>query len=191
VWPVAPFDSPRLTLPFLRDPAVRLSARPLTIVRALAIGAVTGGVASLVVPVAAALIVGGVVAAGLLLPWARVVATVAGLAFIVAGAVNVVRGQQVHHYLPGSNWAGSFVHAGNLIWLGVVLLLADGVITAFGLRPKRPLGRRSKRARPPDGSDGAGAEGEREEGAGAPDSDLEPASEPSDDALTPTGGAAR
>jgi hypothetical protein len=178
VWPVAPFDSPRLTLPFFRDPAVPLSARPLTILRALVIGGVTGVVASLVVPVDAALVVGGLVAAGLLLPWARVVATVAGLAFIVAGAVNVVRGQQVHHYLPGSNWAGFFVHAGNLIWLGVVLLLADGVITAFGLRPKKPLRRGSKRARPPEGSDGAGAETEKEEGTGAQDSDLEPASEP-------------
>ena len=62
-----------------------------------------------------------------LVPWARAVATVGGVAFIVAGCINVVQGQNVHHYLPGSNWAGSFVHAGNLIWLGVVLLLADAV----------------------------------------------------------------
>jgi hypothetical protein len=147
VWPAAPFDAPKLTLPFFRDPAVKLSGRPLTILRALLIGAVTGGVAWLVVPGAAALAIGGIVAAGLLLPWVRVVATVGAVGFIVAGALNVVQGQRVHHYLPGSNWAGSFVHAGNLIWIGVVLLLADGVITAFGLRTKRPLSRRAKRAK--------------------------------------------
>ena len=66
----------------------------------------------------------------------------AAIACIVAGAINVVQGQNVHHYLPGSNWAGSFVHAGNLIWLGVVLLLADGVISGLGLRVAKPLRRR-------------------------------------------------
>jgi hypothetical protein len=103
-----------------------------------------------VVPGAAALVVGALVAAGLLLPWARVVATVGAVAFIVAGALNVIRGQQVHHYLTDPNWAGTFVNAGNLIWIGVVLLLADGIITAFGLRTKKPLRRRAVRA----GNDG-------------------------------------
>jgi len=68
-----------------------------------------------------------------------------------------------------------------------VLLLADGVITAFGLRPKKLLRRGSKRARPPEGSDGAGAATEKAEGAGAQDADLEPAAEANDDAMTPTG----
>ena len=69
-----------------------------------------------------------------------------GIAFVVAGCINVVQGQNVHHYLPGSNWAGSFVHAGNLIWVGVALLLADAVISGLGLRVKKPLGRRAMRA---------------------------------------------
>ena len=69
---------------------------------------------------------------GLLVPWARVLASVAGVACIVAGSVNVVQGQNVHHYLSGSNWAASFVNAGNLVWLGVVLLLADAVISGAG-----------------------------------------------------------
>ncbi len=157
VWPESPFDSPALTVPALRDPAVHLSTGPRTIVRALLIGVVTAAVTSLVISGVAALAVGVVVVAGLLLPWARVVATVGALAFIVAGALNVIRGQQVHHYAPGSDWAGSFVHAGNLVWIGVALLLADGVITAFGLRTAPPLGRRALRAgagRP--GSDGEG-----------------------------------
>jgi hypothetical protein len=84
---------------------------------------------------------------GLLVPWARALPSVAGIAAIVAGAINVVQGQHVHQYLPGSNWAGSFVNAGNLIWLGVVLLVADGVISALGLRVPKPLGRRKLRAR--------------------------------------------
>jgi hypothetical protein len=52
----------------------------------------------------------------------------------------------VHHYLPGSNWAGSFVNAGNLIWIGVVLLLADAVISGLALRVPKPLWRRRFRA---------------------------------------------
>jgi hypothetical protein len=65
-----------------------------------------------------------------------VLPAVAGIGFVVAGCLNVVLGQYRHHYLPGSNWAGSFVHAGNLVWLGVVLLLADAVIAAFAYRPR-------------------------------------------------------
>ena len=170
-WAATPFDSPALTLPFLRDPAVRLSARPLTFLRSIVIGAVTAGVASLVLPGGAALAVGGVVVAGLLLPWVRVVATVGGLGFIVAGAVHVIRGQEIHHYAPGSDWAGSFVHAGNLVWIGVALLLADGVITAFGLRTKRLRGRRALRAgrggeAGPGGAGGAGGPGGPDGGGG-------------------------
>jgi hypothetical protein len=164
IWPAAPFDSPALTLPVLRDPAVSLSARPMTVLRALLIGGVTAGVASLVLSGAAALVVGAVVAVGLLLPWARVVATVGALAFIIAGVLNVIRGQQVHHYLPGSDWAGTFGHAGNLVWIGVTLLLADAVITAFGLRTKKPLRRRAVRA-------GAGGPNGRDGEDGAPGAD--------------------
>jgi hypothetical protein len=74
------------------------------------------------------------------------VATVGGIAFVVAGALNVVQGQRVHHFLAGANWPGFFVHAGNLIWLGVVLLLADAVVSGLGLRSDKPLGRRATRA---------------------------------------------
>ena len=55
----------------------------------------------------------------------------------------------MHHYLSGSNWAGSFVNAGNLIWLGVVLLLADAVISGLGLRVAKPVRRRALRAGAP------------------------------------------
>jgi arabinofuranan 3-O-arabinosyltransferase len=170
VWPAVPFDSPTLTLPFRRDPAVSLSSRPPAVLRAVFIGLVTAGVTALVLPGAAALAVGAVVAVGLVLPWARVVATVGALAFIVAGALNVIRGQQVHHYLPGSNWDGSFVHAGNLVWIGVALLLADAVITAFGLRLPKPLRRQAVRAGPGDAS-GAGVAAE----PGEPAEPVDPA----------------
>jgi hypothetical protein len=57
--------------------------------------------------------------------------------FVAAGCLAVITGQAAHHYLPGSNWAGSFVGAGNLIWVGIVLLLADAVIVSAGTRPPR------------------------------------------------------
>ncbi len=145
--PGAPFDATQLALPTSADRSAGERPRGVWLfVRSLLIGAVTGGVALLVVPPLAGLAVGVVVTAGLLVPWLRAVATVGGVAFIVAGCLNVVRGQQVHHYMPGSNWDGSFVNAGNLIWLGAVLLLADAVISAFGWRLKKPLGGRALRA---------------------------------------------
>ena len=142
-----PFDPPALTLPVFRDKAAERRGGWVRFPRALVIGAVTGGVAALVVPLTAALVVAALVAIGLVLPWGCAVATVAGVAAIVAGCLNVVRGQAVHHFLPGSNWDGSFLNADNLILLGLVLLLADAVISAFGLRLSKPLrGRRALRA---------------------------------------------
>jgi hypothetical protein len=105
---------------------------------AVLLGLITGAAAAGVTSVR---IGGGVallVIAGLLIPWVRWLAALGGVGFIVTGCVNVVRGQQVHHYLPGSNWAGSFVGAGNHIWIGVVLLLADAVIVSAGARSPRP-----------------------------------------------------
>ena len=151
--PNRPFDLPALALPIASPPApsgtsVSGGSWPWwwRIVRAVLIGAATGGVALLVARPLAGLVVGAIVAVGLLVPWLRAAATVAGVAAIVAGCLNLVEGQRVHHYLPGSNWAGSFVNAGNLIWLGVVLLLADAVISSFGLRVPKPRSRRSFRA---------------------------------------------
>ena len=147
--PATPFDSPALTLPAFRDTSgVGEPYRwRLRIPRALLVGAVTGGVAALVTPLTAALVVAGLVAIGLILPWLRALATIAAVAAIVAGCLNVVRGQAVHHFLPGSNWDGSFLNADNLILLGLVLLLADAAISAFGLRVPKPLRRRALRAR--------------------------------------------
>ncbi len=147
--PGSPFDAATLAWPGAPPPKEERQRGWLRFPRALLIGALTGGVAALVVAPVAALVVAGVVILGLLVPWARAVATVGGIAFVVAGCVNVVQGQNVHHYLPGSDWAGSFVHAGNLIWVGVVLLLADAVISGLGLRVKKPLGRRATRAGTP------------------------------------------
>jgi len=144
--PAVPFDAPALAMPYTPPPKGQRPRGWLRFPRALLIGAVTGGVAALVTPPRAGLVVAGVVTLGLLVPWARAVATVGAVALVVAGCINVVQGQNVHHYLPGSNWAGSFVHAGNLIWLGVVLLLADAVISGLGLRARKPLGRRALRA---------------------------------------------
>jgi hypothetical protein len=112
----------------------------------LVIGALSGGVALLVAPPSAALVVAVLVALGLVVPWARAAAVIGGVGFIVAGCLNVVQGQRVHHYLPGSNWAGFFVHAGNLIWIGIVLLVADAVISSVGLRVRKPVRRRALRA---------------------------------------------
>ena len=154
--PSDPFDAPALTLPYSIP---RLGERRrgwARFPRALLIGAFTGGVALLVAP-RAGLLVGALVAVGLLLPWARAVAVIGGVGFIVAGALNVVQGQRVHHYLPGSNWAGSFVHAGNLIWVGIVLLVADAAISSFGQRVAKPLGFRALRAVPGGAIAAAGA----------------------------------
>ncbi len=151
--PSDPFDAPTLTLPYTVPSLGERRRGWARFPRALALGALSGAVALLVAAPWAALAVAVLVAIGLVFPWARAAATIGGIAFIVAGCLNVVQGQRVHHYLPGSNWAGSFVHAGNLIWVGIVLLVADAAISSFGLRVAKPLGHRALRAVPA----GAGA----------------------------------
>jgi hypothetical protein len=147
--PAVPFDAAVLALPGAPAPKEQRQRGWLRFPRALIIGVVCGAAALLVTPPAMGLVVAAVVTLGLLVPWTRAIASVAGIACIVAGAINVVQGQNVHHYLSGSNWAASFVNAGNLIWLGVVLLLADAVISALGLRVAKPLRRRDLRAGAP------------------------------------------
>ena len=144
--PAVPFDAAVLAFPGAPPPKEQRQRGWLRFPRALLIGVVTGGVAWLVTPPLAALVVAGVVTLGLLVPWARAIASVGAIAAIVAGAGNVVQGQHVHHYLAGSNWAASFLNAGKLIWLGVVLLLADAVISGLGLRVGKPVRRRKLRA---------------------------------------------
>jgi hypothetical protein len=146
--PSDPFDAPSLTLPYSVPSLGEPRRGWLRFPRALVLGAATGGVALIVAPPLAALAVGVLVALGLVLPWARAAAVIAGIAFVVAGCLNVVEGQRVHHYLSGSNWDGFFVHAGNMIWIGVVLLVADAMISSFGLRVRKPLRRRELRAVP-------------------------------------------
>jgi MFS family permease len=99
---------------------------------------VVGVTAAVVTSLAAGLVVAAVVAAGLLFARARarVVAVLGALGFILAGCLGVITGQAAHHYLPGSNWAGSFVHASNLIWIGLALLLADAVIVSVAGRSR-------------------------------------------------------
>ena len=140
---------PHLDLALLAPPKEERQRGWLRVPRALIIGAVTAGVAALVVSGPAALVVGALVALGLVVPWARVVAPWEESPSSSPAAPTWSQGQNVHNYLPGANWAGTFVQAGNLIWLGVVLLLADAVITGFGLRLNKPLGRRKLRAGDP------------------------------------------
>ena len=154
--PAVPFDAAVLALPGAPAPKAQRQRGWLRFPRALLIGAVCGAAALLVTPPLAGLVVAAAVVLGLLVPWARALASVAGIACIVAGSINVVQGQNVHHFLSGSNWDTAFVNTGNLIWLGAVLLLADGVISALGLRVAKPLRRGRLRARarsdvlPPD-----------------------------------------
>lgn len=144
--PAVPFDAAVLAFPGAPAPKDQRQRGWLRFPRALLIGAVSGAAALLVTPPLAGLVVAAAVTLGLLVPWARAIASVGGIACIVAGSVNVVQGQNVHHYLAGSNWAASFVNAGKLIWLGVVLLVADAVISGLGLRVRKPLRRRKLRA---------------------------------------------
>jgi hypothetical protein len=105
---------------------------------AVLLGLVTGLLASGVTSLRVGAGIAVLVTAGLLIPWVRWIAALGAVGFITAGCLNVIRGQAVHHFLPGSNWPGSFVAAGNRIWLGVVLLLADAVIVSAGARSPRP-----------------------------------------------------
>ncbi|HEY3844949.1 MAG TPA: alpha-(1-_3)-arabinofuranosyltransferase family protein [Acidimicrobiales bacterium] len=127
-------DRPRLELPtgWRRDAAPR--SWPVTV----GLGVVTGLAASTVTSGAAGALVAALVIAGLQLPVTRWIARLGALGFIVAGGLGVITGQATHHYLPGSNWAGSFVNAGDQIWVGIVLLLADAVVVSAATRSLAP-----------------------------------------------------
>jgi hypothetical protein len=100
-------------------------------VLAVGLGLLSGLLAAGVTSAGAGLLVAALVVLGLLIPRTRIISTVGGLVFVVLGCLEVIIGQAAHHYLPGSDWAGSFVHQGNLIWFGLVLLLADAVMVSF------------------------------------------------------------
>jgi hypothetical protein len=147
------WSAPHLTLPFLLAPGTAHPARRRWTgwLVVLAIGLVTGAAAAGVTSARAGLLVAALVVLGLFVPRTRVLSAFAGVGFVVAGCVNVLLGQAHHHYLPGSNWAGSFVHEGNLIWFGLVLLLADAVMMGFSAagRPRRPAPRATGEPSPP------------------------------------------
>jgi arabinofuranan 3-O-arabinosyltransferase len=132
--PTAPADGqPELQL------LHRGGGRRLVWWKAALTGVAAGLVALALTPWWAGLAVAVVVCGSLLLPPVRWIATLGAIGFVVAGAASVVVGQIMHHYLPGSNWPASFVPSGNLIWLGVVLLVADAVIVgAPGDAPDAP-----------------------------------------------------
>jgi hypothetical protein len=146
--PAVPFDAALLSWPGAPTPKPQRQRGWLRFPRAIVIGAACGAAALFVTPPLAGLVVAVAVILGLLVPWTRAISSAAGVAAIAAGSINVVQGQNVHHYLAGSNWDASFIHAGNLIWLGAVLLLADGVIAALSRRVPKPLRRGRLRARP-------------------------------------------
>jgi arabinofuranan 3-O-arabinosyltransferase len=130
------------------DVTHRRDGRQVAWWKAALTGVVAGLVAAAVTPWWVALAVAVIVCASLLWRPVRWVATLGAVGFVVAGCVNVVSRQITHHYLPGSNWAGTFVTAGNLIWIGMILLLADAMIVV--MRTAGP-------ASAVDGPDGAGA----------------------------------
>jgi arabinofuranan 3-O-arabinosyltransferase len=120
--PLPPDDGPTLDVTHRRD------GRHVAWWKAALTGVVAGLIAAAVTPLLVALAVAVIVCASLLFRPVRWVATLGAIGFVVAGCVNVVFRQITHHYLPGSNWPGTFITAGNLIWVGMVLLLADAMI---------------------------------------------------------------
>jgi hypothetical protein len=110
----------------------------VSLLRSIGFAAITGLVAASVTTLATGLIVAVVIIAGLWVRQGRWIAMAGGFGFITAGALSVIFGQAAHHYLPGSNWAGSFVSSGNLILAGTVLLVADAVMVIAAERTPRP-----------------------------------------------------
>jgi hypothetical protein len=125
-------DDPKLDL-YLSDYSPTTSLR-----RSIGLGLITGLVAASVTTVATGAIVALLIVAGSQVRQIRWITMAGGFGFITAGGLSVVLGQAAHHYLPGSNWAGSFVSSGNLILAGTVLLLADAVMVIAGERTPQP-----------------------------------------------------
>jgi arabinofuranan 3-O-arabinosyltransferase len=125
-------EGPKLDV-YLSDYSPTTSLR-----RSIGLGLLVGLVAASVTTVATGAIVALLMVAGLQIRQIRWITMAGGFGFITAGGLSVVLGQAAHHYLPGSNWAGSFVSSGNLILAGTVLLVADAVMVIAGDRTQRP-----------------------------------------------------
>ncbi len=90
---------------------------------------------------------GVLVALGLVLPWARAAGRRSrGSRSSSPAASTWSRGSGSTTTCRARTGTAFFVHAGNLIWIGVVLLVADAVISSFGLRVRKPVRRRELQA---------------------------------------------
>ena len=97
-------------------------------------GLVAGAISSPLIGLAA----GVAIAAALFVPQVRAVTSVVAVGLLVAAGVTVVLGQ-AHHPVPESaDWPSAYESAAVLVWMAVVFLGADGLMTPPRARAARP-----------------------------------------------------
>lgn len=123
----APDDDDDEIAPVLANPLVAVGERPrvLTVVGgALAVGIVGALVSRWWVGLVAAALVALVA----VVPRARFLVSLGAPVALASAALYVIVQQYRHDYVADLDWPGRFTAVNNLVWLAVILLLADAVI---------------------------------------------------------------
>jgi hypothetical protein len=125
--------------PVLSSPLTSGDRRPpvwaigvISILTGLVAGAITSP------PIGAATAVA--TAAALALRWLRGILTLAAVGLVVAAAASVVVGQALHAIPESSNWPTAYDTAGLLVWMAVVALGADAVVSTARRWREEPPG---------------------------------------------------
>ena len=79
-------------------------------------------------------------AAAVALKWLRGIVTLAAVGLFIVGSVSVVAGQALHAIPESSNWPSAYETAALLIWMAVVALGADAVVSTARRWRREPAG---------------------------------------------------
>jgi len=99
-------------------------------------GLVSGAIVSVPVGAAAA----GATAAAMCVRWLHPILSLGAVGLLVAGAVGVVTGQETRLIPESSNWPSAYESLALLVWMAVVALGADAVVTTARLKRKPRTG---------------------------------------------------
>ncbi len=125
--------------PVLSNPLSSGESRPpawAIVVVSILTGLVAGAITSPAIGAATAV----ATAAALALKWLRGIVTLAAVGLFIAGSVSVVAGQALHAIPESSNWPSAYETAALLIWMAVVALGADAVVSTARRWRREPAG---------------------------------------------------
>jgi hypothetical protein len=130
-------SGPKEHEPVLSSPLTTASVRPSASVIAI-VSILTGLVAAAITSPAVGAAAAVATAGALALRWIRGVLGLGAVGLLMAAGAGVVVGQALHAIPESSNWPSAYDWAGVLVWMAVVALGADAVVSTVGRRRGNP-----------------------------------------------------